>query len=131
MMGLAIEQIQHGHSARVAEWWSYLLTGCGVAALLLTRWTPFFGGVVGLCSQGLWWVYGTATQQRGFSAGVVVFGLSYLVCILSSRPGRAFLRRVLSSRLGRVFLRCLLSSPAGRVFLRCVKARWSKEALSS
>lgn len=57
--------------------WSYLLTAVGVIGLYLAGRRMPAGWLIGLCAQGLWIAYATATHQYGFYLSAAAYGFVY------------------------------------------------------
>lgn len=57
--------------------WSWILTGCGVTAMILTGMHLKIGWIVGILGQTLWVAYALWTKQYGFLAGAFAFGSVY------------------------------------------------------
>lgn len=57
--------------------WSWILTGCGVTAMILTGMHHKIGWLIGILGQSLWMVYALWTRQYGFLAGAFAFGSVY------------------------------------------------------
>jgi hypothetical protein len=58
-------------------WWSWALTVVGVTGVWLAGRAKTAGWVVGLSAQGLWVAYALVTEQYGFIASALAFGLVY------------------------------------------------------
>ena len=62
----------------IAWYWSWILMSVNLTAMVLAGRRLWWAWLVAVVAECLWWVYGYATQQWGFSVFALVFGVVYL-----------------------------------------------------
>lgn len=65
----------------ISQTWSWILTLTGVSGLLVASISPKCGWGIGVIVQPVWIIYGCMSDQSGFIASGILYGIAY-VCLL-------------------------------------------------
>lgn len=71
------------------EAWSWVLTAFGLTGLLLAGRDVWWGWLVNLCAQSVWFAYGALTGQPGFMVSALLYGVAYALGARRARAGGA------------------------------------------
>lgn len=61
----------------MTQLWSWLLAAVGVTGLLVAGSKYWWGWMIGLGAQVLWFIYAVATRQYGFIVSAFAYGAVY------------------------------------------------------